>query len=203
MQTSQSPKLPLVTMIEDSIPYKLCVLRAFSITISQLPIFSIFQICYYNAVSELLNAIALLNPKIGEGYKEGQNDCRFYPGVNSRSHHRTDKTAIEKRRKTLIGAQAGRGWYLAIPNVPAYSFISLYDYPQSQDLMIEFAIIVGHYDIQAFWSIQRFMASSMAILMFPFFIPNRVFTSFLNCLSNSSSIVRMSLAMISQSRPGT
>ena len=49
--------------------------------------------------------------------------------------------------------------------------------------------------IQAFWSIQRFIASSMAILMLPFFIPNRVFTSFLNCLSNSSSIVRMSLAI--------
>jgi hypothetical protein len=52
--------------------------------------------------------------------------------------------------------------------------------------------VYAYYTIQAFWClIQSFIASSIAILMLPFFIPSRVFTSFLNCLSNSSSIVRM------------
>jgi hypothetical protein len=53
-------------------------------------------------------------------------------------------------------------------------------------------LIYAYYTIQAFWCpIQSLIASSIAILMLPFFIPSRVFTSFLNCLSNSSSIVRM------------
>jgi len=75
---------------------------------------------------------------------------------------------------------------------PAYSIGSISVFSQSRLLLILLTEIISDYNtIQAFWSIQSWIASSSAFFILPFFIPIRLLTSSLKCLSRSLSMKRL------------
>jgi hypothetical protein len=75
---------------------------------------------------------------------------------------------------------------------PVYSMLSFFIFSQLRELIINLTpIIYGYSTIQAFWSIQKRRACSIAIFILPFFIPSRLATASRNSASNFSSITRL------------
>lgn len=76
---------------------------------------------------------------------------------------------------------------------PSYSIASFYLTPQSRKRYNHLiASIPRHDTIQVFWSIQSCIASSRAVLITPFFSPNRWYIASRNFDSNSLSITILS-----------
>ncbi len=186
-------EISLTKMINACIQYKTCavngaIIKCESRSFSRLkPKYS--RTCYHDDLVQTLNKLAL-SCKSGshnELRRRLKDVRRIRFCADSRPYIRTTSADFEKHRKTMTRGQAGREWYLN----PASSSL-FYTSLQSRNLVIAKGTIeYGCITIQAFCLIQSCIAASMAILMLPFFIPNRAFTSFLNCLSKSSSIVRM------------